>query len=157
MTQPDSVLSPRNPRGFQVSKVDAAGRMKLPSKYQDFLKLLTDRTLFATMFEGMARIYCNGSLERNLSRLEGDPEAYEWASKTADKFGGDVDLDPQGRITLPQLLRKTLELTDQSVYLRMQDDIITVYNEAQYNALSEKLDADEEKMLARSRSLGFRL
>lgn len=157
MAQPDAVLSPRNPRGFHSTKVDAAGRMKLPAKIQDFLKLLTDKGLFATFFDGMARIYCNGSLERNLAKLEGDSDAYEWASKTADRFGSDVELDSQWRITFPPTLRAAVDLKDQQVHLRMQDDVITVYTQAQFDALSGDLDAGQPDMLARIKSMGFRL
>lgn len=157
MAQADAVLTPRNPRGFHSARVDAAGRLKLPAKYQEYLKALIDKTLFATVYEGMARIYCNGSFERNLDLLADNPALLETMAKFGDMFGSDVDLDPQGRITLPQQLRKLLGLEDRSVYLRYDGDIISIYSEEQYKAEQDRLMAEIEESLKAAKAKGFRL
>ncbi|WP_321472449.1 hypothetical protein [uncultured Paludibaculum sp.] len=150
-------MTPRNPRGFVNARVDAAGRLKLPAKYQEFLKALSDRNLFATMYEGMARIYSNGSFERNLSLLADQPDLYETMAKFGDMFGSDVDVDPQGRITIPQNLRKLLGLENTSVYLRFDDDVISVYSEGQYQVEEARLQAKIAEALQAAKAKGFRL
>lgn len=157
MAQAEAVLTPRNPRGFHSARVDAAGRLKLPAKYQEYLKALIDKTLFATMYEGMARIYSNGSFERNLELLADQPALLETMAKFGDMFGADVDLDPQGRITIPQTLRKLLGLEDQSVYLRFDGDVISIYSEEQYKAEQARLLAEIEESLKEAKAKGFRL
>ncbi|MBI5085806.1 MAG: hypothetical protein HZB13_14555 [Acidobacteria bacterium] len=148
---------PRPPRGFHSAKVDAAGRLKLPARYQEYLKLLSDKTLFVTLFQGMARIYTNGSWERNLEKLSPNPEAKARIAKFGDKFGCDVDVDPQGRITLPQLLRKELSLEDQPVQLRFYDDVIAVYSQARYEAELGQIEKTIGDDLSWAAGLGFNL
>jgi len=158
MDQALSVMAPpRPPRGFHATKVDAAGRLKLPARYQEYLKMLAEKSLFVTLFQDMARIYTNGSWERNLEKLSPNPEAKARIAKFGDRYGSDVDVDPQGRITLPQLLRKQLNLEDQTVQLRFYDDVIAVYSQARYEAEMGQIEQGIGEDLSWAASLGFNL
>lgn len=134
----------RPPRGFHTAKVDQAGRIKLPAKYQEYLARLEDRTLFVTKLHGMARIYTNGSWERNLAKLDADPALKLRYTVQADRFGGDVEMDPQGRITLPQALRQDMKLENESLQLRFFDDIVLIYTPDQFQAAISEAESTEE-------------
>lgn len=121
------------PKGHQTCKIDAAGRLKLPAKYQEYLKDLADKYLFLTVHKGMARIFTNGSWERTVAKIE-DKALRKRFTFRAEARGGDVELDPQGRVTLPQGLRKDLNLEDTTVQLRFYEDVITIYSQEQYDA-----------------------
>lgn len=141
----------RAPLGFQACRVDAAGRMKLPAKYQEYLKDLPDKYLFLTEYKGKVRIFTNGSWERTVAKIEsaGKDLRRRFAFHAQSK-GGDIECDPQGRVTLPQGLRKELKLEDTTVQLWFDKDIITIYTQEQYDAelaiVNSLKAADQERL-----------
>lgn len=145
----------RNPRGFHPAKVDAAGRLKMPARVLEYLNRLADKGLFVTKLFGMARIYTNGSWEANLDKLSSDPGLQAAVALDADRFGADAELDPQGRLTLPQTLRKTLGVEDQTVYLRFHYDVVLVYTQEQYDAEGNEAGQKVETEKAKVKALGF--
>ena len=138
----------RAPLGFHLCKIDGAGRLKLPAKHQEYLKALEDKYLFVTLHEGKVRIFTNGSWERTLARIT-DKALRDRFAFRAERDGGDVDVDPQGRVTLPQGLRKRLSLEDTSVQIRFKDDVITFFSQADYDARSADVDGYEASDAAR--------
>ncbi len=147
----------RAPLGFQPCKIDSTGRLKLPSAYQEYLKQLGDPYLFVTEVKGMARVFTNGSWERTVAKMDGDPDYKKRFTLRAEAIGCDVDVDPQGRVTLPQNLRRELQLEDQQVQLRFYEDVITIYSQEQYatevGRAKERKLADEDRL----ESLGINL
>jgi DNA-binding transcriptional regulator/RsmH inhibitor MraZ len=123
----------RAPLGFQSCKIDGAGRLKLPAKYQEYLKALPDQNLFLTEYKGKARIFTNGSWERTVAKIE-DKALRKRFTFRAETRGGDLDVDPHGRVTLPQALRKELKLEDTTVQMRFYEDVITIFSQEQYDA-----------------------
>jgi DNA-binding transcriptional regulator/RsmH inhibitor MraZ len=144
----------RAPLGFYPCKVDAAGRLKLPAKYQEYLDKLPDKYLFVTESRGLARIYTNGSWERRLARIE-DPQLRWRETFRAELVGCDVDVDPQGRITLPQQLRKELGLEDKTVQLRFYEDVITIYPPDKFEQELGRVQSHRESDLERLAALGI--
>ena len=145
----------RNPRGYHATRVDGTGRLKLPSRFSDYIHKLAEQTLFATKIKNVARIYVNGAWERELNKLAPDPALRKRMARTAEAFGGDVDLDPQGRVTLPQKLREALELENKQVQLRFFEDIITLYLQEQFDAEFQTNVAANPTDLERAAELGF--
>lgn len=148
------VPPPRPPHGAMPAKVDASGRLKLPVKVQEYLNSLSDRKLFITLNEGIAKLYTNGSWDRNLRVLQScisDPDAADRVALLADYYGNESEMDSSGRVTLPQELRRDLGLEDQPVQLRFFEDVIKVYKQSDFQALlsdarrSEKTDLDVVK------------
>ena len=149
------VGTPRAPRGFHGAKVDTAGRLKLPAKYVEWLDKLEDKSLYVTVVRGMARIYTNGSWERNLEKLNSSRNLKREMSFMSDVFGGDVEKDPQGRITLPKTLRDLLMLEDQQVQLRFDDDMIFVFPQEKFEEQLKLYQATYESDLDRAEQMGF--
>ena len=150
----NSVPPPRPPHGAMSAKVDASGRLKLPVKVQEYLGALTEKKLFITVNEGIAKLYTNGSWDRNLKVLQScttDPDAADRVALLADYYGTESEMDSSGRVTLPQELRRDLGLEDQPVQLRFFEDVIKVYKQSDFQALlsdarrSEKSDLDVVK------------
>ena len=122
----------RAPRGIYSAKLDAGGRLKMPAKFVEHIQSLEDKVLYATFFDGLPRIFTNGSWERNLTRLESKPELRKRIAFYCDSVGGDIELDKQDRLTLPPRLREEAKLGEQTVQLRFHQDIITIHPESEY-------------------------
>lgn len=146
----------RAPLGFHGCRIDAAGRLKLPAKYQEYLKDLPDKYLFLTVYKDMARIFTNGSWERTVEKIEDRPLRKRFKFM-AEAQGGDVECDPQGRVTLPQGLRKELKLEDTTVQLRFDEDVITIYSQEQYDAAYASVKSFVAADLERLDNLGIDL
>jgi DNA-binding transcriptional regulator/RsmH inhibitor MraZ len=61
-----------------------------------------------------------------------DAEYAAAVSFLADHFGADSDVDSQGRVLMPQELRKALELENQPVWLKCFNGRISVYSKSVY-------------------------
>jgi DNA-binding transcriptional regulator/RsmH inhibitor MraZ len=119
------------PDGFFPAKVDSAGRIKLPADFQRFLAGLPDKELFATSTEnGIAKIYINGSWTRTKEKIFAAKEHQSTAMsyfRVAAKLGGNVELDSNGRVTLPQELRRKMSWQDTPVQLLLFKELIQIY------------------------------
>jgi DNA-binding transcriptional regulator/RsmH inhibitor MraZ len=125
----------RNPRGYHATRVDPAGRLKLPVRFLEYIRTLPDQILFVTVVKDMAKIYVNGAWERELDKLPPeDADVRDRIARTAEAQGGDVECDPQGRVTLPPKVREFLKLENQAVQLRFSEDIIAVYTQERFDA-----------------------
>jgi DNA-binding transcriptional regulator/RsmH inhibitor MraZ len=147
------------PRGFYPATVDKAGRVKLPAKVKDHVASLTDKRLFVTLNEGMAKIYTNGSWDRNLEILQSTTTATEEAERVAtlaDVYGEDVLMDSNGRVTLPQELRRKVGLEDQPVQLRFFDDVLKVYTLQQYERVVAAAEQSADSDVRTLKGLGFK-
>lgn len=138
-----ALLTPANrrpPHGFHAVRLDPAGRLKMPAKVVEHLQLLEDKVLFATFFQGLPRIFTNGSFEKYLDKLQ-DPKLRKRIAFYCDSVGGDVELDKQDRLTLPAQLREEAGLGEQVLRLRFdQDDVITLYPENKYKAKKDEYE-----------------
>ncbi len=134
----------RNPRGYHATRVDPAGRLKLPARFVEYIRAQQEEILFATVVGDMVKIYVNGAWERELDKIAAeDADVRKRISRTAEALGGDVECDPQGRVTIPQNAREYLKLENQAVQLRMSEDIISVYTQ-------ERFDAELQENLAKN-------
>lgn len=125
----------RNPRGYHATRVDPAGRLKLPARFLEYIRTLPEQILFVTVVKDLAKIYVNDAWERELDKLPADEaDVRDRIARTAEAQGGDVEFDPQGRVTLPPKVREFLKLENQAVQLRFSEDIISVYTQERYEA-----------------------
>ncbi len=154
------VINPVNrrpPHGFHAVRMDSAGRLKMPAKVVEHLQLLEDKVLFATFFQGLPRIFTNGSFERYLDKVE-DPKLRKRIAFYCDSVGADVELDKQDRLTLPPQLREEAGLGEQVLRLRFdQDDVITLYPEAKYKAKKDEYEPTLAEDQNKAAEAGFDL
>jgi MraZ protein len=127
------------PRGFFAAHVDEKGRLKLPVDVQAFLGGFGDEKLFVTSIDGrIARIYPISVWKGNEKVLESlateDPDAADALAFVSNDYGAEAKVDPQGRVTLPTDLRRSLALENQEVRLDCTQSAINVYSNAEYEA-----------------------
>ena len=124
-------LSPAEPpHSIAQAKVDEKGRLKLPVAFLEYLKTLGVSKVFITTVDlRLARIYPIPVWNANESLFEDAGELAELAEDiayVAKYYGGDSDIDKDGRVLLPSELRKALELESQPVWLDVYHGRINV-------------------------------
>ena len=126
------------PRGFFSAHVDDKGRLKLPVDLQQYLTAIGDEKLFVTSVDDrIARIYPISVWKANefLFANAGDlAEVAEDVAYVAKVFGGDSDIDAQGRVLMPAALRRELALESQTVYLDCYNGRINVAGKSVHDA-----------------------
>ncbi len=145
------------PRGFHLGKVDGAGRIKLPAKFQEYIARTGSSDLFMTEFRGKARLFTNGSWQKLVALFDEDPDRQDRFTFRAEAIGGDVDIDPQGRLTIPVKLRAKLGLEDQQVQMRFHEDVITFYTITEFEETESKNAPSKEDDEAEALRKGTKL
>lgn len=124
------------PRGIYPGRVDEKGRLKLPAAFQQYLEALGEKRVFVTTLDvRIVRIYPISKWKENEIFFEAtsqDPEAAEDMAFIANDFGGDSELDGQGRVLIPTELRRTLGIENQPVWLDVYKGRINVYGKEIY-------------------------
>jgi len=147
------------PHSIAQARVDDKGRLKLPAEFLEYLKKLgVDKVFITTVDRELARIYPISvwKANENLFANAGDlAELAEDVAYIAKVFGGDSEIDAQGRVLMPAALRRELELESQPVFLDCYNGRINVagksVHEARYHRalanLGEKVKTLEKKGL----------
>jgi DNA-binding transcriptional regulator/RsmH inhibitor MraZ len=109
------------PHCFAQVKIDDKGRLKLPAESLDWCKKSSVVKVFCTTTDKKTvRIYPISLWLSTLNSWEAPgPHAATLAkvAMIAKTFGGDAEIDAQGRMTLPAQLRDAMELGPEPVYL----------------------------------------
>ena len=118
------------PHSIAQARVDEKGRLKLPSEFLEYLKKLgVDKVFITTLDRQLARIYPISvwKANENLFADAGDlAETAEDVAYIAKVFGGDSEIDAQGRVLMPAALRRVIELESQPVFLDCYNGRINV-------------------------------
>ena len=140
-SQQNGMIAAEPPHSIAQASVDEKGRLKLPAEFLEYLEALKVTKVFITTFDQrQARIYPIAVWKVNEALFENsaDPAA-ERMALLAKAFGGDAEIDKSGRVLLPAVLRETLGLEKQPVWL-------DVYH-GRINVVSKKIH-DERMQLA---------
>jgi MraZ protein len=120
------------------SRVDDKGRLKLPADIQRYLIESGAAQVFITSFDGRtARIYSIPQWERAEKLLEAPgPKAQDGRKLwfRAQKYGGDADIDSQGRLLMPATLRREMGVENQPVHLAFFRGHLEVFSLPEYEA-----------------------
>ena len=147
------------PHSIAQARVDDKGRLKLPAEFLEYLKKLgVDKVFITTLDRQLARIYPISvwKANENLFADAGDlAETAEDVAYIAKVFGGDSEIDAQGRVLMPAALRRVIELESQPVFLdcyngRINVSSKSVHEERLHRAtanLPEKVKTLEKKGL----------
>ena len=122
---------PKAPNGYFAGKVDEAGRIKLPAEIRKHLAQMPDASMFATYNDPdkhAAKIYFNAYWDKIKAKLDAAEDAEEAMAfmRVSNYYGGDVEIDSNGRVTLPQELRAVLQLKDTAVQLLIFGEILHI-------------------------------
>jgi len=133
---PTNLVEIEPPRGMSPARLDERGRMKLPVPLKEYLDKFREKRLFVTSFDRTTgRIYPLSvwrQTEKFLDGLTEDPDLAERLAFIAADMGEELELDAQGRIVIPQGLRKALGIEDQTVRLRVFRGYIEILSERMY-------------------------
>jgi DNA-binding transcriptional regulator/RsmH inhibitor MraZ len=109
------------PHSIASAKIDDKGRLKLPSESLEWCKKSNIFNVFVTTLDKRTfRIYSIPGWKSTLNLLEGPGEHAKAGADLAliaKVYGGDAEIDTQGRVLLPAALRALLGLESQPVWL----------------------------------------
>ncbi|MGA2417601.1 MAG: division/cell wall cluster transcriptional repressor MraZ [Candidatus Sulfotelmatobacter sp.] len=139
-------------RGNHPTRVDDKGRLKVPSEFKRVIDQKYGQQFYITSLDGdVAQIYPFEEWERIEQKLAGlstfNPTKKKFLSKV-NYWGQVVEMDNQGRLLIPQLLRDAAQIkgdvavSGYQTYLEVRN--IEAY---QKKVQEEKFTPDDEKTL----------
>lgn len=144
-------------RGNHPARVDEKGRLKLPAEFKRRVDEVYGPQFYVTSKDGQrAEIYPLREWEKIEEKLAGIPSMNPAKKKFLDVtnyYGQMAEVDAQGRLLLPQLLRESARVTAEVVVLGAQT-YLEVVNHDDFKA---KLEAEplSEADLAALADLGL--
>ncbi|HXI13196.1 MAG TPA: division/cell wall cluster transcriptional repressor MraZ [Thermoanaerobaculia bacterium] len=138
--------------GHAPAKVDEKGRIKVPNTFRKVIEQRYGSDCFITSFEGeKALIYPMAvwlDFQGRLSKVPSTSRAKSKLLERANYFGQLVEMDTQGRLLVPSILRSVAGISDDVVVIGNQDHLI-VWNEAtiQKRLTEEPVTDDDFKEL----------
>jgi len=138
-------------RGNHPTRVDEKGRLKVPADFKRVVDAKYGSTFYITSLDGqVAMIYPIEEWEKIESKLvpkaNFNPSVKKYLNKV-NYYGQTADVDSQGRLLLPQLLRESAQLLG-DVTVQGNLSYLEVRNRAAAEALAkEEFTADDAKVL----------
>ncbi|MBI2682767.1 MAG: division/cell wall cluster transcriptional repressor MraZ [Acidobacteriales bacterium] len=138
-------------RGNYPTRVDDKGRLKVPA---DFKRLIDEKygtQFYITSRDGkVAELYPYEEwqrIEEKLARLSNFNPAKKNFLKRTNYFGQLVEMDGQGRLLLPQLLREAADLKGEVAVMGYLNYLEVRNLEAIKTEVQEPFSAEDEKTL----------
>jgi MraZ protein len=122
-------------RGSGVAKIDEKGRLKIPARFRDTLSQNFGPKVFVTSFgQPSMRVYplaVWSDIEEKLRNhpLVEDPEVARFF-RVVDRYGEELEVDAQGRLLIPQRLRKHARMDGEVIVMGHPTNYLEVWNEA---------------------------
>jgi MraZ protein len=139
-------------RGNHPTRVDEKGRLKVPAEFKRVIDEKYGQQFYITSLDGdVAQVYPFEEWERIEQKLAGlstfNPTKKKFLSKV-NYWGQVVEMDGQGRLLIPQLLREAGRLKGEVAVSGYQTYLEVRNMEAyQQKVLEEKFTSDDEKTL----------
>jgi MraZ protein len=140
-------------RGNHPTRVDEKGRLKVPAEFKRVVDEKYGQQFYITSLDGkVAQVYPFEEWERIEQKLAGlstfDPTKKKFLSKV-NYWGQVVEMDGQGRLLMPQLLRESAQIKGE-VSVTGYQTYLEVRNLESYRKQVEedKFTSDDEKKLS---------
>ena len=138
-------------RGNHPTRVDEKGRLKLPAEFKRRVDEVYGPQFYITSKDGeRAEIYPLKEWEAIEARLALVPNMNPAKKKFLDVtnyYGQMAEMDQQGRVLLPQILRDSAKVTGDVVVLGVQT-FLEVANRESFEAKVKGLTAEDQAALA---------
>ena len=138
-------------RGNHPARVDEKGRLKIPAEFKGRVDEIYGNHFYITSKDGKrAEIYPLKEWEKIEEKLAQIPSMNPAKQKFLDitsYYGQMADMDAQGRILLPQLLRETAKVTAEVVVFGKQT-YLEVLNHEGFKAQLTPLTDEEQRALS---------
>ena len=152
-------VSAEPPHSTATAKVDDKGRLKLPSESLDWCRKSNVLNVFVTtMDKRTVRIYPIPLWKSTLILLESPGEHAKTGAelaRVAKHYGGDAEIDAQGRILLPSPLRTLLELESQPVCVEHSKGRIDLTTKKVHDALLQAAETNLDEKVETFAKLGL--
>jgi len=139
---PKKAVPVEPPRGIFPARVDEKGRIKLPSAFREYIASFGEKKVFVTSLDVLtARIYPSSIWKDNqifFEEFTEDPDAAEDVAFIANDNGADGDMDEQGRVLIPQELRRQLGIENQPVWVDCYKGSINIYSKDIYEGRRQR-------------------
>ena len=149
-------------RGNHPTRVDEKGRLKVPAEFKRVIDEKYGQQFYITSLDGdVAQVYPFEEWERIEQKLAGlstfNPTKKKFLSKV-NYWGQVVEMDGQGRLLIPQLLRDAAKIKGEVAVSGYQTYLEVRNMEAyQQKVQEEKFTPDDEKTLDELGILGARV
>jgi MraZ protein len=138
-------------RGNHPARVDEKGRLKIPAEFKGRVDEIYGNHFYITSKDGKrAEIYPLKEWEKIEEKLAQIPSMNPAKQKFLDitsYYGQMADMDAQGRILLPHLLRETAKVTAEVVVFGKQT-YLEVLNHESFKAQLTPLTDEEQRTLS---------
>ena len=159
-SQQNGMIAAEPPHSIAQASVDEKGRLKLPAEFLEYLEALKVTKVFITTFDQrQARIYPIEVWKVNEALFQNSAEnaaAAERMALLAKAFGGDAEIDKSGRVLLPAVLRETLGLEKQPVWLDVYHGRINVVSKKIYDERMQLAQANMSEDLKMLEKMGLK-
>jgi len=138
-------------RGNYPAKVDDKGRVKIPAAFLETLKEYGERFYVTSENGDYVRIYPMknwSEIEERLARLSSHNRTKQKFLTRTNYFGQVVEMDGQGRLLIPTVLREAAQMKG-DVDVLGNLTYLEVWNHARFleNLNKNQITADDEKTL----------
>jgi MraZ protein len=138
-------------RGNHPTRVDEKGRLKVPAEFKRVIEEKYGTQFYITSTDGKsAQIYPFEEWERIEQRLAGlstyNPTKKKFLTRT-NYWGQVAEMDNQGRLLLPQLLRDSAQLKGEVAVMGYLNRLEVQSMEAVRQEVEEGFTAEDEKNL----------
>jgi MraZ protein len=139
-------------RGNHPTRVDEKGRLKVPAEFKRVIDEKYGQQFYITSLDGkVAQVYPFEEWERIEQKLAGlssfNPTKKKFLDRT-NYYGQQVEMDGQGRLLLPQLLRETGQIKGEVAVLGNLTFLVVRNLELFKKEIEEeKFTPDDEKTL----------
>ena len=139
--------------------MDDKGRVKLPTKFQEYFNAQPERTLFVTSLDRrIAQIYSIGLWKENeklFATFRTDPKAARNIAFNAADLGAEVEMDSQGRVLFSTELRRELGIENAPVRLLWYRGHVEVLSEKIYEERKQQATQNVEEDLSKLEAAGL--
>ena len=139
-------------RGNHPTRVDEKGRLKVPAEFKRVIDEKYSAQFYITSLDGkVAQVYPFEEWERIEQKLSGlstfNPAKKKFLSRTG-YWGQQVEMDGQGRLLMPQLLRDAAQIKGEVAVIGFQSYLEVRNLEAYRKEIEdEKFTPEDEKTL----------
>ena len=139
-------------RGNSPARVDEKGRLKIPSQFKQALEKRYQNEFFVTSLDGQyARIYPieeYTKIEEKIKENSFD-ELRELVQFKINLYGGEAEMDNQGRVLIPQMLREKAGIKG-DVFVLGMTTYLAVYNSDRSQPMVDaEFTPDQRKEIAK--------
>jgi len=136
-------------KGSYLAKIDEKSRLRMPAEFRRGLPETVDNTYYVTSDTGKcAQVYplpVWEKIEQKLQALPQTNKAKRKLQRITSYYGLLTEMDPQGRILIPQVLREDAQISGEVSVLAINGDHLEVWNKETIDRdVKENLLTDED-------------